>query len=104
RLRAAAACVVRVPPTSSTTTAATTTTPVESCAPSLDPAGNLTNGVGTLRDVGVRPLGTLNAAMLFVDFPDAAATETTRSLYDLLAPQAQTYFANESYGRFTLRI
>ena len=42
--------------------------------------------------------------MLFVDFPDAAATETTSSVYNLLAPGAQTYFANESFGRLTLNI
>jgi M6 family metalloprotease-like protein len=103
RLRAAAACTVARPTTTVTTTTVTTT-PGNPCAPTLDPAGNPTNGVGTLRDAGVHPLGTLNTVMLFVDFPDGAATETTNSVYNLLAPGAQAYFASESYGRLTLNV
>jgi M6 family metalloprotease-like protein len=116
RLRAAAACTVRVttatsvptttslPTTTTVTTTTVTTTPASACAPSLDPAGNPTNGVGTLLVGGVHPQATVNAVMLFVDFPDAAATETTSSVYNLLAPGAQTYFANESFGRLTLNV
>src|SRR5580765_5988348 len=107
RLRAAAACTVRVPPSTSVTTTTTTTvttTPANPCSPTLDPAGNVTNGVGLLRDAGVHSTGTLNAVMLFVDFPDAAATETTNSVYNLLVPGAQQYFANESFGRLTLDV
>jgi len=99
RLRAAAACTVQ---TTATTTVVTT--PGSACAPSLDPAANPTNGAGTLRDAGVRGLGTLNAVMLFVDFPDAPAIETTRSLYDLLAPGSERNFASQSFGRLALRI
>jgi hypothetical protein len=53
---------------------------------------------------GVRGLGTLNAVMLFVDFPDAPAIETTRSLYDVLAPGSERNFASQSFGRLALRI
>ena len=99
RLRAAAACSVP------TVTAPTVvTTPGVACAPSLDPAGNPTNGTGTLRAAGVRGLGTLNAVMLFVDFPDAPASETTRSLYDVLAPGSERNFASQSFGRLSLHI
>jgi M6 family metalloprotease-like protein len=88
-----------------TTPTETTIEPTGSpCAPSLDPAGNPTNGAGTLRDAGVRGLGTLNAVMLFVDFPDTPATETRRSLYDVLAPGSEKAFASQSFGRLALRI
>ena len=99
RLRAAAACTVQT-----TTETTVETTPGSACAPSLDPAGNPTNGAGTLRNAGVRGIGTLNAVMLFVDFPDAAATETTRSLYDVLAPGSERNFAAQSFGRLALHI
>lgn len=51
-----------------------------------------------------RPQGTLTAAMLFVDFPDAAATETPQSVYDLIGPGAESYYAQQSYGRMSLKI
>jgi M6 family metalloprotease-like protein len=86
------------------TSTTVTTTPGNPCSPFLDPAGNPTNGVGLLRNAGVHSTGTLDAVMLFVDFPDAAATETPDSVYNLLAPGAQTYFANESFGRLTLNV
>lgn len=99
RLRAAASCTVE-------TTAETTvvTTPGSACAPSIDAAGTPTNGVGPLPNAGVRGIGQLKAVMLFVDFPDAAATETTRSLYDDLAPHSERNFARQSFGRLDLRI
>lgn len=117
RLRAAAACTVQT--TAVTTTEPGTTTVVttisvptpttvpttgNACVPSLDPAGNPTNGAGTLRDAGVHGLGSLHAVMLFVDFPDAPATETTRSLYDVLAPGSVRNYSSQSFGRLTLQI
>jgi M6 family metalloprotease-like protein len=122
RLRAAAACTLQttaaMTTTLATTTVATTTTaptttapPIttvpttgNACAPTLDPAGNPTNGTGTLRDAGVRGLGTLHAVMLFVDFPDAPSTETTTSLYDILAPESVRSFSSQSFGRLALQI
>lgn len=106
KLRAAAACTVRTTPTTTSvpTTITIPTTPANPCSPTLDPAGNTTNGVGPLRNAGTSGIGAVNAVMLFVDFPDAAATETTGSVYSLLAPGAQTYFSNESFGRLRLSI
>lgn len=98
RLRTAANCTVQAPPTT------TTPVPVEACTPTIDGSGNPTNSVGPFRAAGVTPIGTLNAAMLFVDFPDAVATQTTQELYDLLAPGAMQYYNTQSYGRLKLNI
>jgi M6 family metalloprotease-like protein len=89
RLRAAAGCAV-IPPTDG------------SCAPTLDSGGNTTNGVGPLRDAGVRGIGTLHAVVLFVDFPDAPATETAQSAFDTATSGVSQYYAAQSYGRLTL--
>lgn len=98
RLAAAATCTVTTPPP------ATTSPPAESCAPTLSPGSNSTNGPGPLRNAGVQPQGALKAAMLFVDFPDASATETAQSVYDLIGPGAENYYGQQSYGRMSLRI
>jgi M6 family metalloprotease-like protein len=42
--------------------------------------------------------------MIFVDFPDAAAAESTTSLYNLLVPAATQWYANSSYGRVSLDV
>ena len=42
--------------------------------------------------------------MIFVDFSDAPASETTTSLYDLLVPGAQHWFSESSYGRMSLDV
>ena len=52
----------------------------------------------------IRPLGSLRAIMLFVDFPDAPATESTSALYNALVPAAQTWFSASSYGRMSLTV
>ena len=49
-------------------------------------------------------VGTLKAAMVFVDFPDAPATDTTRSLYDGLLPGAANWFNTSSYGRLKMEV
>ncbi len=48
--------------------------------------------------------GTLNAVMIFVDFPDAPQSETTRSLYNLLVPDARRWYREVSYGQLKLRV
>lgn len=48
--------------------------------------------------------GTLNALMLFVDFPDCPAGETAQSLYDFFLPQAADWYRNASYGRLRLNV
>lgn len=49
--------------------------------------------------------GTLNALILFVDFPDQTATEVSpQELYDRLIPQAEAWFNTSSYGQLSLNI
>ena len=48
--------------------------------------------------------GSLNALMLFVDFPDFPAQETTQNLYDFFLPQAADWYRNASYGRLRLNV
>ena len=52
----------------------------------------------------VAPTGQLRAFMIFVDFPDAPATETPRSLYNVLLPGAADWYATASYGRLRLSV
>ncbi|MGZ8694372.1 MAG: M6 family metalloprotease domain-containing protein [Gaiellaceae bacterium] len=75
------------------------------CSPTL------ANGTNTFQSEGPtdytlhqRALGNVRAIMLFVDFPDAPASETTTSLYDLLVPGAQHWFSESSYGRMSLDV
>jgi M6 family metalloprotease-like protein len=42
--------------------------------------------------------------MLFVDFPDLHATESSRTLYEHLAPRARRWYAEVSYGRLRLEV
>ncbi|MBF8188045.1 M6 family metalloprotease domain-containing protein [Nonomuraea sp. K274] len=57
----------------------------------------------------VRPVGTIRAVMLFVDFPNARAEnnaapyDTTAAYHDFLAPSAD-WFRRSSSGRLDLRI
>ena len=48
--------------------------------------------------------GTLNALLLFVDFPDFPAQETAQGLYDFFFPEAADWFRNASYGRLRLNV
>ncbi|ROP42078.1 M6 family metalloprotease domain-containing protein [Saccharothrix texasensis] len=48
--------------------------------------------------------GTLRATMLFVDFPDAPATDSTTSLRDQLLPGGPDWFATSSYGGLALSV
>jgi M6 family metalloprotease-like protein len=50
----------------------------------------------------VRPAGALRALVLYVDFPEAPATQSPEALYSALAPPTAQWYANASYGRFTL--
>ena len=51
----------------------------------------------------IRPVGTVKAVMLFVDFPDATTTDDFTSYTSQLLP-AKGWFATSSYGRLDLRI
>lgn len=49
-------------------------------------------------------VGHLKAAMFFVDFPDAPANDTPRSLYEGLMPGAAEWYNASSYGRMILDV
>jgi len=82
-----------------------------SCAPSLarGPVVSIghpstyTEGA-TDYNVFIRPQGTVRTLMLFVDFSDAVATETTTSIYDQTAPAASAWFSDMSGGRVALQV
>ncbi|KAF4782335.1 secreted protein [Colletotrichum scovillei] len=49
--------------------------------------------------------GTVNAILIFIDFPDQTASEASpQEVYDLLIPQAQQWFNTSSYGQLSLNI
>ena len=52
----------------------------------------------------LRPKGTIPAIMIFVDFSDAPRSETTGSLYDLIAPNAMAWYQEVSKERMALSI
>lgn len=64
---------------------------------------NLSEGPTNWADF-VRPVGRVTAITIFVDFPDAPATETTGSDYANLVPGGPQWFTTSSYGRLTLDI
>jgi M6 family metalloprotease-like protein len=51
-----------------------------------------------------RPVGTLRGAVIFVDFPDAPATETTQAAFDQVAAPAAPFYESASYGALDLRL
>ncbi|MEM2342213.1 MAG: M6 family metalloprotease domain-containing protein [Candidatus Bathyarchaeia archaeon] len=71
--------------------------------------GWIDEGHNTNYSIFLRPLGALKAVMLFVDFPNAPATQApngyqdTQSYYERLAP-AREWFLNSSYGLLNLEI
>jgi M6 family metalloprotease-like protein len=70
------------------------------CRPQLAPGSE-----GPIdRGVHLPARGAIRAVMLFVDFPDAAGTETPLALYDALVPQAVDYYRAVSYGRVALSV
>jgi M6 family metalloprotease-like protein len=48
--------------------------------------------------------GTVKAKMIFVDFPDAPANDSTTALYNELAPGATSWFKTASYGKLNLDV
>jgi M6 family metalloprotease-like protein len=48
--------------------------------------------------------GQVRAVMLFVDFSDRPASESTSTLYDRLIPHARAWYAEASYGRLRLEV
>ncbi|NUK41102.1 M6 family metalloprotease domain-containing protein [Streptomyces lunaelactis] len=80
---------------------ATTTSPAECALPGR--TGWTDEGHDTDYNQFQRPIGTKHALMLFVDFPDAQATDSTAGYYDELAPAAD-WMQKDSYGRVKLDI
>ncbi|GGP00606.1 M6 family metalloprotease domain-containing protein [Wenjunlia tyrosinilytica] len=48
--------------------------------------------------------GTVKTTMVFVDFPDAPADDTTGELYNKLVPGATDWFRTSSYGQLSLKV
>ncbi|MEV0676016.1 M6 family metalloprotease domain-containing protein [Actinosynnema sp. NPDC050436] len=64
---------------------------------------HLTEGVPT--PAGSAPShGTVRTTMVFVDFPDAPATDTPASLRDNLLPGGPNWFSASSYGNLNLSV
>ncbi|HEX2061818.1 MAG TPA: hypothetical protein VHK90_13850 [Thermoanaerobaculia bacterium] len=52
----------------------------------------------------VKSTGTLRAVMLFADFPDAPATETTAALFETIVPESRQWLGEVSHGRLELDV
>lgn len=86
---------------------------VASAASAADPAGPcalrrtdawLSEGVTPWDDAHVRPLGTVEAKMVFVRFPDHTPTRTPAQLEADYLPSVPQFYANASYGKARLAI
>jgi M6 family metalloprotease-like protein len=60
-------------------------------------------GVDSWNPAYTRPVGTLDAVMIFLSFPDAAPRTTPAELAADHFPATSRFFTQSSYGRFTLR-
>jgi hypothetical protein len=70
-------------------------------------AGYLSEGfvpAGSYNRPSAPTTGTMNAKLLFVDFEDAPANDTTQSLYDSLVTGSIAWFNTSSYGALTLNV
>ncbi|MEU4492146.1 M6 family metalloprotease domain-containing protein [Streptomyces sp. NPDC023998] len=105
--RLAVALTVLIPlaaatPVASAVSEVPTATPAADCAlPGR--TGWTDEGHNTDYNQFQQPIGTKHVLMLFVDFPDAPATDSTTGYYDELAPAAD-WMQKASYGRVKLDI
>jgi M6 family metalloprotease-like protein len=75
------------------------------CSPSLFAAPYTDMNEGTTNStLPLRPGGRISAVMLFVDFADHHASESTSRLYSRLVPRSRAWFAEVSYGRLHLSV
>ncbi|KAJ5498077.1 hypothetical protein N7453_007128 [Penicillium expansum] len=65
---------------------------------------DLSEGIGATDQTFAPSTGTLNAYMIFVDFPDAPASEATEELHQLFIPGAPDWYSNSSFGQLTLNV
>jgi M6 family metalloprotease-like protein len=63
-----------------------------------------TNEGTTNLKLGLDPRPRLRAVMLFVDFPDLRARESTSTIYAHLVPRARAWFDEVSYGHLQLDV
>ena len=79
--------------------------PPTPCSPLLDPAQTRELNEGTtISNLALQPGSRLSAVMLFVEFPDLPARESSRALYRQLVLRARRWFAEVSYGRLRLDV
>jgi M6 family metalloprotease-like protein len=76
------------------------------CSPSLDSAPDTGMNEGTTDSgLALTPRGgTVAALMLFVDFTDLHASESTSTIYPKLVPRARRWYKEVSYGRLHLEV
>ncbi len=75
------------------------------CSPSLTGLSGPEMSEGTATSVLPLTAGTnLSAVMIFVDFSDVRATESTVQLHNRLVPNARAWYAEASFGRATLDV
>jgi M6 family metalloprotease-like protein len=75
------------------------------CSPSLAGLDGPELSEGTTASILPLAAGRdLPAVMIFVDFPDLRATESTAQLHNRLVPNARAWYAEASYGRATLDV
>jgi M6 family metalloprotease-like protein len=55
-------------------------------------------------NLSLRPIGSLQAVMLFVDYPDRPGTATPQSVFDRHVPRAAQWLHDVSYGRMSLTV
>ncbi|MBK3390887.1 M6 family metalloprotease domain-containing protein [Streptomyces sp. DEF1AK] len=72
------------------------------CALPRTPAHH-SEGLATWNGAYPRPLGSLDAVLVFLSFPDATPRTTPAELTADYFPDATNFFDRSSYGRFTLR-
>ena len=79
--------------------------PPPPCSPSLYSAPNTEMNEGTTNmALPLRAAGEVSAVMLFVDFSDLHATESTTVLHDRLVPHSRAWYEEVSYGRVHLGV
>jgi M6 family metalloprotease-like protein len=79
--------------------------PPAPCSPSLAGLSGPEMSEGTTESGLPLAAGTdLSAVMIFVDFFDVRATESTTQLHNRLVPNARAWYAEASYGRATLDV
>ncbi len=79
--------------------------PPPPCAPHMFGVSGAEMNEATFNSaLSLKALGTLRAVMLFVDFHDRRASESTSQLYDRLVKPAAAWFKEVSAGRTTLDV